>query len=72
MSTEWFYGDDNEEQQGPITFAALREKYKSGEIRGDTLLWNENMDTWEELDSLEEVRIRGTWGLLRGVGVSKG
>ncbi|GMI37683.1 hypothetical protein TrCOL_g8551 [Triparma columacea] len=55
MATEWFYGDDNEEQQGPITLAVLREKYASGEIRGDTLLWNEDMDTWEELDSLQEL-----------------
>ena len=66
MATEWFYGDDNEEQQGPITLAVLREKYASGEIRGDTLLWNEDMDTWEEFDALQEVRVGAGmgWGVV--------
>ena len=52
---EWFYGDDDEEQKGPLTFPDLRRLYNEGMIRDDTLVWNEGMENWEEIGSLKEV-----------------
>ena len=40
-STEWYYADCNEEQQGPCTSMELKGLYNKG-VNDDTLMWMED------------------------------
>lgn len=44
--TEWFHAKDAA-QHGPDDEAALRARFDSGEISGDTLVWTDGQGEWK-------------------------
>ncbi|GMH88871.1 hypothetical protein TrVE_jg4076 [Triparma verrucosa] len=55
---DWFYGDENGDQQGPVHISELRSLYAQKSIMADTLLWNETMEEWLELSELPDLMKR--------------
>lgn len=49
FNSEWFYLDENVAQQGPITFAELKKKFKSGQFNGDSYVFGGEMADWGQI-----------------------
>ena len=43
---KWFYADQGQ-QKGPVEESALNDLVLAGVVRDDTLVWNEDMPTWQ-------------------------
>ncbi|KAG2393427.1 hypothetical protein C9374_006958 [Naegleria lovaniensis] len=46
---EWFYVDSNVETQGPVSFRAMQQKFKSGEIKPDTHVYGGDLTDWVQI-----------------------
>lgn len=51
---EWYYAKHGK-QEGPVSLAALRDKFKSGEISPTDLVWKEGMAEWTAASNVPEV-----------------
>lgn len=49
MAVDWYYADAHNQQQGPVTGAALAAAYRAGTVRVDTLVWRDGLDGWVPL-----------------------
>jgi uncharacterized RDD family membrane protein YckC len=47
----WYWADGNN-QIGPISVEQLRQLANSGQVRGETLVWNEGMPNWAQAQSV--------------------
>ena len=59
---EWWWLDGNDEQQGPLSEAALLELAASGAIGDSTLIWSEALGDgapWQEYSAVTSVDARG-------------
>ena len=45
MASQWYYLVNNE-QQGPVSSAELKQMATAGQIQPDTLIWKEGLDDW--------------------------
>lgn len=45
----------NGKQEGPLTLARLRERWRNGRITEETLFWQEGMDEWRELREIADL-----------------
>jgi hypothetical protein len=50
-TVEWYYLDADGEQQGPACASEVKEGYQAGNVDSTALVWNENMEGWEQLDT---------------------
>ena len=50
----WYYAE-NSEQHGPVTKEELIAKLQSGELTRDTLVWTNNMRTWQKACDVQEL-----------------
>ena len=48
----WYYLDASRQQQGPMSHDALTQAWKKGSITSSTLVWNEDLSNWKELQEL--------------------
>ena len=48
----WYYLDTEHQQNGPVSFDALKRNWKEGKITFKTLVWNEEIDNWKPLNEL--------------------
>ncbi|EFC49738.1 predicted protein [Naegleria gruberi] len=46
---EWFYVDSNVETQGPVSFKAMQQKFKSGEIQSGTHVYGGDLSDWVQI-----------------------
>lgn len=53
---DWFYIDNDQKQQGPVTFTLLRRKLYDGTLNNSTLVWSEGMEGWSPANSIEELK----------------
>lgn len=53
---DWFYLDAAGQQQGPVRFDVLREKWNSGTLLPESYLWCEGMDNWKKVADLPDLR----------------
>ncbi|PIS01956.1 MAG: hypothetical protein COT85_07375 [Chlamydiae bacterium CG10_big_fil_rev_8_21_14_0_10_42_34] len=56
----WYYLDNLQQRQGPVSHDALTSAWKSGEVDVSTFVWNEEMTDWKPLKETlkaEEVKI---------------
>ena len=51
----WFYAKDGQ-QVGPVAFSEIERLYSEGQLRGDTLVWQQGMPSWVELSTLLQTR----------------
>jgi len=51
--TQWYYASTNNERQGPVGAAVIREKLAKGELNQQTLVWHEGMVEWQPLSSVQ-------------------
>ncbi|MEZ6038706.1 MAG: DUF4339 domain-containing protein [Planctomycetota bacterium] len=54
-SAQWFYARDNE-RQGPVSTETIRHLLQARAIRGDTLVWSQGMQDWDELQNVGTFR----------------
>lgn len=52
---QWFYSDAQKKQQGPISLAQLQQLAARGEVKPDSLVWNEQMSDWAPARSVDGV-----------------
>ena len=45
----------NGKQEGPLTLARLRERWRNGRVSEETLFWQEGMDEWRELREIADL-----------------
>ena len=45
----------NGKQEGPLSLARLRERWRNGRISEDTLFWQEGMDEWREIREIADL-----------------
>lgn len=45
----WYYLDGANAQVGPMSFEALFREFKSGKVKSQTHVWNENLEQWTPL-----------------------
>lgn len=55
--SQWYYAQDNQ-QQGPINEAELKEFLATGKLASSVLVWKEGMDNWTTAGSLPEFQFR--------------
>jgi len=56
----WYYADDNHQQQGPVTQAALVQAFERGVVNAATLVWRSGFATWQPLAAVvDELGLRG-------------
>ncbi len=46
--TIWYYLDDEDRQNGPMSFLKLQEIKHKGILREDTYIWNETLSHWKQ------------------------
>jgi hypothetical protein len=52
---DWFYFDKASQQQGPITFDALKALWLEEKINPLSFVWSEGMDQWRKIGELDEL-----------------
>ena len=52
MSTQWFYADRNQQQQGPVDAGWLQGAFARGEVTATSLVWHEGMAAWQPLSQV--------------------
>jgi type IV pilus assembly protein PilA len=52
MSTQWYYADRNQQQQGPVEAEWLQGAFARGEVNAASLLWHEGMPAWLPLSQV--------------------
>ena len=60
----------NGKQEGPLTLARLRERWRNGRISEDTLFWQEGMDEWREVREIADLLTTQRASLPRSLPVS--
>jgi hypothetical protein len=45
----WYYVDNNKQQQGPVSFSLLKNKWNNGIINKSTYVWNDEMKDWKKI-----------------------
>ena len=48
----WYYLDAGRQQQGPMSFEALTQAWKRGEISKASFVWHEELPEWKALQDL--------------------
>ena len=43
---QWYYADDSEAQQGPVSAAELKRLALAGRLKPEHEVWREGMDNW--------------------------
>ncbi len=51
-TSSWFYADAQQQQQGPVSEAFLREQLSDGRLSVDTLVWTQGMADWQPASSV--------------------
>ena len=51
---QWFY-EEAGQQQGPVSFEQIQRLVTSGQIKKETLIWNQGMPTWTPAGQVAEV-----------------
>jgi drug/metabolite transporter (DMT)-like permease len=52
----WYFLDRAQAQVGPMSYTALSNHWKQGEIKPDTFVWHEDLADWKPLQELIRVR----------------
>lgn len=55
MEEKWFYAPDGA-RQGPVSRDELQLALNEGKLDRDTLVWRQGMETWQTLETVEELR----------------
>jgi len=50
QKTFWYYLDQQNKQNGPMSFEALTKAWKSGEVSQKTYVWNETLENWKPFE----------------------
>lgn len=58
MAADWYFSRDNQ-QQGPVSLAALQELIASGQVQPDTLVWRNGMQTWTAASKVPDLQASG-------------
>ncbi len=53
---DWFFMDEGNLQQGPVTYTVLQRKIFDGKLNGNTLVWSEGMGGWTKIEDLDELK----------------
>jgi hypothetical protein len=48
----WYFLDDQKNQLGPMSLAALSEAWRNGKVQEQTYVWNETMENWERFHTV--------------------
>ena len=48
----WYFLDETKNQNGPMSFSALKSAWNKGTIRKKTFVWNEEMENWKHLEEV--------------------
>jgi hypothetical protein len=48
----WYYLDQEDKHQGPMSFPALKGLFEEGKIHLNTYIWNEEMENWKEIQEI--------------------
>lgn len=48
---EWFFLDEKVQQQGPFTYAQVKQKFKSGAITLETHIFGADFPDWKQIKS---------------------
>jgi hypothetical protein len=48
----WYYLDEEQQQKGPMSFQAIAQAWKKGEIVSHTFVWHEQLPEWKPLGDL--------------------
>lgn len=46
---EWFYLDEENQQQGPTSFAELQQLWRERKIKGSSYVWADGMHDWQQV-----------------------
>lgn len=52
---EWHYGT-SEQSKGPVTFAAMKQLWASGDLNPKTKVWANGMETWKSLHQVPQLK----------------
>jgi type IV pilus assembly protein PilA len=52
MSSQWYYADAKNQQQGPVEAAWLANAFKEGSVAANTLVWREGLAAWVPLSQI--------------------
>ncbi len=52
MSSQWYYADAKNQQQGPVEAAWLANAFKDGSVAASTLVWREGLAAWVPLSQI--------------------
>ncbi len=52
MTSDWYYADSSNQQQGPVEAAALAGLFRSGSVNAATLVWREGLAAWVPLQQV--------------------
>jgi type IV pilus assembly protein PilA len=52
MALDWFYSDAHNQQQGPLSGAALASAFRSGTVNAATLVWRDGLPGWAPLSQV--------------------
>lgn len=52
LTSQWFYINPTFPQQGPITFHALQDLWKTNAISNNTFVWSNGMKEWKKISDL--------------------
>ena len=52
MSSQWYYADAKNQQQGPVEAAWLANAFKDGSVAATTLVWREGLAGWAPLSQI--------------------
>ncbi|GAB4186501.1 MAG: hypothetical protein Tsb0015_04340 [Simkaniaceae bacterium] len=50
----WYYLDRDFQQQGPISYAALKKAFLEEKISKETYVWNEEWENWKTLEEVPD------------------
>lgn len=48
----WYFTDEDKQQQGPVSIRELAKKFNSGIIDGMTMVWTQNMSSWQQVSTI--------------------
>lgn len=49
----WYYLSEDMTQSGPISTHALKQAWKDGTVTDTTYIWNEDLDDWKQLGTIQ-------------------
>lgn len=51
-TTEWYYIDKGGAQQGPVLQRDIKTQWDAGNVNGECIAWNANLEGWTKIQEL--------------------